>query len=326
LICPRCGFEQPDETECARCGVVFSRYRGPVFYSGTSPAPTALEAAAPAGEVRDEPADGAPSDGPISLEADRRISAGPYGATPAPAASGGSAFRSGPILAESFSIYRANFLPFLLISLVAHSPRILFGVLAPLALTRVSPGLPFFRLIDLLASIVSPQLATAAVTYGVYQQLRGHETSVGDSLRVGLSALGRVFVVAILNGIGIGIGFLFCIVPGVLLALRWAVTVPVAVEEKRSGFGALRRSTELTDGYRREIFSILFVVGLISLGLQIALQLALASRGALAVNAGGIGAALLTTGLTASAAAVMYYRLRSAKESIDVQELASIFD
>jgi hypothetical protein len=36
MICPKCGFEQPDSLECMRCGIVVSRYRGPVL--GGAPA------------------------------------------------------------------------------------------------------------------------------------------------------------------------------------------------------------------------------------------------------------------------------------------------
>src|SRR5262245_48381903 len=28
MRCPKCGFEQPDLTECGRCGVIVSRWRG----------------------------------------------------------------------------------------------------------------------------------------------------------------------------------------------------------------------------------------------------------------------------------------------------------
>ena len=29
MICPKCGFEQPDAVECIRCGIVIEKYRGP---------------------------------------------------------------------------------------------------------------------------------------------------------------------------------------------------------------------------------------------------------------------------------------------------------
>jgi hypothetical protein len=36
--------------------------------------------------------------------------------------------------------------------------------------------------------------------------------------------------------------------------------------------------------------------------------------------------AIVTTGLGGTAAAVMYYRLRSVKESLDLDQIASVFD
>ena len=37
MICPKCGFEQPESLECARCGIIVSRYKGPVL--GAAPVP-----------------------------------------------------------------------------------------------------------------------------------------------------------------------------------------------------------------------------------------------------------------------------------------------
>jgi hypothetical protein len=37
-------------------------------------------------------------------------------------------------------------------------------------------------------------------------------------------------------------------------------------------------------------------------------------------------ASILTTSLAATAAAVMYYRLRSVKESVDFDQISSVFD
>src|SRR4051794_27832139 len=68
MICPKCGFVQPQNPECARCGVIVSRYRGPVSSApGTSPAPPPLPPSPPppvfaVGTVFGDPAPAASSD------------------------------------------------------------------------------------------------------------------------------------------------------------------------------------------------------------------------------------------------------------------------
>jgi hypothetical protein len=124
--------------------------------------------------------------------------------------------------------------------------------------------------------------------------------------------------------LGIFAGILACIVPGILLALRWSVSVPAAVEERHGAFEALRRSTYLTDGYRGTIFGILFVLNIVSQGASRVLDLALREDPSSLLMA--LGAVIvLGAGLSATATAVMYYRLRSIKESIDVDQIASVF-
>lgn len=244
-----------------------------------------------------------------------------------------SRFKSGPILAETFSVYSANFLPFIFISIVALSPRILVALLMTDGQPHpVNPGQAAGNVfgalsIRLLTQLLGTQLATAAVTYGVFQEIRGRETTIGDCLKVGLSAIWSVLAIALLSGLLIGLGFLVCIIPGILLAVRWAVAVPVTVEERLGPIEALKRSGELTDGLRHDIFSVLFIVGLINLGLGLALGLGVGlTLGAKGSELAQLVAQVLATGLGATATAVMYYRLRSLKESIDVREIASVFD
>jgi uncharacterized membrane protein len=114
-----------------------------------------------------------------------------------------------------------------------------------------------------------------------------------------------------------------------------AVSIPAAVEERPGVMAALNRSSHLTEGNRWQVFAVLFLLGLISAGLSLFLiPLLGGTEAASAARDGSSPVALIIselvglvpTGLSATASAVMYYRLRSLKEGIDVEEIASVFD
>ena len=102
------------------------------------------------------------------------------------------------------------------------------------------------------------------------------------------------------------------------------MSVPAAIEEKLGVFDAMSRSKVLTDGYRGDIFGVLFVVGILNFGATLVLGLLAAKNQTLMLVLSGIKD-LLAVGLSATATAVMYYRLRSVKESIDVDQISSVF-
>ena len=120
-------------------------------------------------------------------------------------------------------------------------------------------------------------------------------------------------------------GMMLCIIPGIIVAITLSVSVPVAVEEKPGVFASLRRSGELTKGYRDQIFGVFFVIGAINIALAFGFNmLAYVSPSAsLVLNA---IREVLNTGISATASAFIYYQLRSVKESLDLDELASVFD
>jgi hypothetical protein len=234
-------------------------------------------------------------------------------------------FETGAITSEVFSIYFANIIPFLLLATLALSPVLLFSAWEA-SLPAGDPMAVSGRLLTNLLQLFCAPLATAAITYGVYQQMRGASPSIGACLRVGLSTLFPLVGLAIVQGFGIGLGTLLCIVPGIIFAVRWSVSIPAKVEEGVGVGDALNRSTFLTDGFRWQVFGVLFIIGAINIGLTIVLILVFAAKtqsGAFALSAGLLS--ILTTGLSATASAVMYYRLRSVKEAIDVDHISSVF-
>jgi hypothetical protein len=346
MICPKCGFEQPDGVECMRCGVIISRYKGPVAGAGPRNTPPAFAPGVPPPSPFMPPppviaggAVHAPIPPPPSISPAGTVYGGP---PPPPAGSGtvyggpGSVapafssfgpgfhgtFEMGKILSEAFSIYFANFIPFLLLSAIVSLP--VFGMAVFVSSIKNNPASALtFYFLTLLLILIFSQVAAAGVTYGVYQQIRGKEVSLIDCLRVGLSLFFPVLGVAIVTGLAEAVGFMLCIVPGVLIALRLPVVVPVTVEERPGVFEALRRSAFLTEGYRGQVFGVLFVLGIIT---QIMVRVALIpfhDLGSLLMVTSFVN--VLTTGLLSTAVALMYYRLRSLKESIDVDQISSVF-
>jgi hypothetical protein len=69
-------------------------------------------------------------------------------------------------------------------------------------------------------------------------------------MRVGLANAGRVFKANVFAGLLMIGGFLAGIVPGVVLAVRWALIDPIVVLEGADARTARRRSATLTRGRR----------------------------------------------------------------------------
>jgi hypothetical protein len=102
--------------------------------------------------------------------------------------------------------------------------------------------------------------------------------------------------------------------------LKYFVAVPAAVEERPGPVNALRRSAFLTQGQRWPIFGAIFVLGVLNIGSNLITQLVPGVGAVL-----GPLASLMISGIFSTTCAVVYYRLRSFNESIDVDQISSVF-
>ena len=122
------------------------------------------------------------------------------------------------------------------------------------------------------------------------------------------------------------IGLILLIIPGLILYTIWFVSVAACVVERTGAWASMRRSRELTKGHRWKVFGIVLLLLLLSLVSSL-LQLLLTAAGGETLALIGttiwtaIGSAFSSVLIT-----VTYYELRAAKEGIDIEQIASVFD
>jgi hypothetical protein len=183
------------------------------------------------------------------------------------------------------------------------------GVLR-VVLTAASPGL---SLLGSLISLVATTLFTGMVTELVADVRDGRrDASAGQLLRAVMPVLGQLILVAVVAGVGIVIGFVLIIVPGLILLTIWSVAAPVVVLERPGGLRALGRSRELVRGNGWNVFAVILVLVILLVIVAGAIEL-----GAVAVStAVGIVVTVvigvLFTPISSLAAAVLYFDLRDA--------------
>jgi hypothetical protein len=251
----------------------------------------------------------------------------PPGASVVPAFSAfrGGSIGVGAILGEAFAVYFANFFPFLLLTVIVMSPVLLLeGYITSMKAGNAPLLVLLPSTVLLISLLLCPYLATAAITYGVFQQIRGKDATIGECLRWGLALMLPILGLAIVQGFLIGMALIACLIPGIYLATRWAVSIPAAVTERCGVFEAMNRSTLLTEGWRMEVFGVLFVLGILNLGGTFAIRKLTAGEPSLTLLVQSVKD-VFTVGISATASAVLYYRLRDAKETIDVDQIASVF-
>jgi hypothetical protein len=113
--------------------------------------------------------------------------------------------------------------------------------------------------IDLL--LITP-LVSALHVHAVAESMQGAVPRLGAVARRGVLVLPVVVAASVMSGLGIALGLLAFIIPGIFLALRWFVVAQAAAIEGEGWLEALRRSHRLVrDHYGHVIvFAILLAV------------------------------------------------------------------
>jgi hypothetical protein len=153
------------------------------------------------------------------------------------------------------------------IYLVAGVIEAVFGLLGPLG-----------ALLAGIVSIVAAFLLQAALVKAVEDVRDGRvDLSLGETLQAARPAVGRVAIASILAGIGIAIGLILVIVPGLYLLTIWCLIVPVIVLEGLGIGAAFERSRALVRGHGWQVFGTLILVFVVLLVVDIVIGLVLAA-------------------------------------------------
>jgi hypothetical protein len=202
-----------------------------------------------------------------------------------------------------FAIYRAQ------AAVLLPAALILYIVPSALSLSRSISGQAFALAASFIAAVWYQGLVAQAV-----RDIQDGRRDMGlrDLFRSVADVLAPLLWTAILVGLGVFVGILAFIVPGLILLTIWSVAAPVVVIERPSPTQALGRSRELVRGHGWSVFGVLVVTLLI-------VFIANTVFGALARAASGSAAAfavasllsgVLTAPFFALASAVLYLELR----------------
>jgi hypothetical protein len=220
-------------------------------------------------------------------------------------------FTAGAVIARAFDIYRDQF------GVLVGAALLVFAVEAGASLAL--PGG-----VAILAGVVSIILTTfyqgmvVALVSDVQDGRR--DNSVGDLLRSVSPVVLPLIVVSLLAGLGIGIGLVLLVVPGLFLLTIWAVVAPVCVLERPGILRAFGRSRELVRGHGWTVFAALVLVFLIVLAAGLVagvVGVALGGGDGPQAVAGWILNALVQP-IAALTAAVLYFALRPQPSAPDV--------
>lgn len=121
-------------------------------------------------------------------------------------------------------------------------------------------GLFAATMISALVTMVISALVQGALTRATVAANEGKRATIGESLAGALRVIFPLIGLSILWALGVSIGLILIVVPGIILMLMWAVAVPALVVEREGIFAAFRRSAELTKGARWKIFGLTLVM------------------------------------------------------------------
>jgi hypothetical protein len=259
----------------------------------------------------------------------------------------------GEILDRTFSLYRRHFVLFVGITAIPH--LLILGmnlwqtifmkvpqltIKGPLGTEIHRPAGPTgimalglaWGIVALVVYLIAYLFSQGGTIYAVSELYLGRAATVESSLRRVWGQLASLFGVIILNGLAVGVAFIFLIIPGIYLACRLITCVPAALLEDVGARESLERSLFLTkdNAGRAFLIYLLYFVLTYAAALLIVgpLGLAIAMHGkdpnTLRILTALVQVATFLMGIVIGpilliATSVFYYDLRVRKEAFDLQ-------
>jgi len=147
--------------------------------------------------------------------------------------------------------------------------KIIFVVFAPyeiLKATTLSTGQQNLQSVGVIGAmfLLCKVLVAPALIYALVVQIdTGRTPTLTESYRWGLGRLGPLMLSAICAWVAVVIGFVALVIPGIILSMAFVVVYPMVTLEGGGPIDVLKRSYELTKGYKAQIFGASFVIGLL---------------------------------------------------------------
>ena len=185
-----------------------------------------------------------------------------------------------------------------------------------------------------LLGLLSTLVALAACTRIVAGAYFGEAPDWVESLRYAGRRFHSLLWVGFLFVLMVGLGAIACIIPGIWLAVAYALAIPVLLIEGTKGIGALGRSYRLVRGRWWPTFGVLLLGQLLISVVQFVLQLpvlgVLLAGGddpnvavfVVGSTITGVISTVLTTPFLVAVLVVVYIDLRVRKEGLDLQLMA----
>ena len=216
------------------------------------------------------------------------------------------------VIGEAWNLYKAHWRHLLSISFVVYLAVALIGVLLVAILTWVG------AILAALVSLIALFWLQATLVKAVDDIRDGRaDLSVSDTFEAARAHLAAVLVAGLIAGIGIAIGFVLLIIPGLVLLTFWCVIVPTIVIEGKSAGESFGRSFDLTRGHFWRVLGVIVLAVLIYFGFEIVLALILSPLADWLKNFfSTIVSGTLTAPFFALVLTVLYFRLRAAQEQV----------
>ena len=221
----------------------------------------------------------------------------------------------GGILGEAWGLYTKFFTRFFVIAVIVFG---IVNLLNALVATLFGSGAGIAVLLALITDVVAlvgTFWLQGALVYAVDDVRDGKvDSTVGQILERVRPYLWTLILAGGLAALGITVGLILLIVPGLILLTWWCLMVPVIVLEQKHVGEAFSRSRELVRGHAWTVFGVVIVAGLL-IGIAAGIIQAIFSFFGtfLRIWVGGTLSSAIVGPFVAIALTLMYFTLRDLK-------------